>query len=157
MDSEVLEVMIFGSTSRRSRAFTLVEVLIVITVISILAMIVIPRLLVASRRAKEAQLRGNLKQIRDGIERFEAATGAWPPALADIMAPDGDAISGEFDGRGGWVDRSAYDGPYLLTGDGGLPKDVFTGASDWSYDNATGTVHSVSDLVALDGTNYRDW
>ena len=142
---------------RRGRGFTLVEVLIVIMIIAILALLVIPRLFAAVRRGKEAQLRGNVKQVRDGIERFEATNAAWPPALADIMAANGSAISGDFDGRGGSVDRLAYDGPYLQTGDGGLPKDPFTGAADWVYDNATGDVHSNSSLASLEGALYSTW
>ena len=142
--------------SKRS-GFTLIEMLIVIVVIAILAVIVIPRLLGATRRSKEAAMRADLKQIRDGIERFEGACAAWPPALSDIMAADGAALSGDFDGRGISVDRSSYDGPYLRTADGNLPKDPFTGAGDWSYSNATGEIHSASTLTALDTTAYSTW
>jgi prepilin-type N-terminal cleavage/methylation domain-containing protein len=142
---------------RRRFGFTLIEVLIVVTIIAILSILVIPRATAARRRAKEAQLRGNLKQLRDGIERFEATSAAWPPALSDVMAANGAAISANFDGRGGWVDRTAYDGPYLLTGDGQLPKDPFTAAADWDYDNTTGTVHSSSTLTSLGGTAYNTW
>jgi len=143
--------------AKRRLGFTLVEVLIVITVIAILAMLVVPRVMAARRSAKEAQLRGNLKQLRDAIERFEATSAAWPPSLVDVMAPNGDAISAAFDGRGGWVDRTAYDGPYILTGDGSLPKDPFTDAADWNYSNVTGDIHSSSTLVARDGSAYNTW
>ena len=143
--------------NRRRLGFTLVEVLIVVTVIAIMAMLVIPRIMAAQRRAKETQLRGNLKQLRDAIELFEATSAAWPPSLADIMAADGDAISGNFDGRGGWVDRNAYAGPYIRTGDGTLPKDPFTMAANWNYDNATGDVHSGGDLSSMDGSDYNTW
>ena len=143
--------------SRRCGAFTLIEVLIVITVIAILSMLVIPRAMAARRCAKEAQLRGNVKQLRDGIERFEATTAAWPPSLADVMAANGSGISADFDGRGGWVDRAAYDGPYLLTGDGQLPKDPFTRSADWSYDNKTGALHSASALISISGAAYNTW
>jgi len=142
---------------QRRLGFTLVEVLIVITVIAILAMLVIPRAMAARRRANEAQLRGNLKQLRDAVELFEAKTAAWPPAIEDVMAADADAISGNMDGRGGWVDRSMYDGPYILTGDGSLPQDPFTTAANWNYDNTTGALHSSSDLTALDGSAYNTW
>lgn len=143
--------------AKRRLGFTLIEVLIVITVIAILSMLVVPRAMAARRSAKEAQLRGNLKQLRDAVERFEATTAAWPPSLVDVMAVTGDAISGNFDGRGGWVDRSMYDGPYLLTGDGNLPEDPFTGAADWSYDNTSGSLHSSSDLTGMGGTAYNTW
>jgi type II secretory pathway pseudopilin PulG len=132
-------------------------VLIVITVIAILSMLVIPRAMAARRQAREAQLRGNLKQLRDGVERFEATTAAWPPSITDVMAANGAAISADFDGRGGSVDRSAYDGPFLVTGDGSVPKDPFTEAPDWTYDNSTGDIHSASTLTSLTGTAYSTW
>jgi general secretion pathway protein G len=141
----------------RRLGFTLIEILIVISVIAILALAAIPRAAAARRNAKEAQLRGNLKQLRDAIERFEATIAAWPPALADVMAASGDDISADLDGSGGWVDRNSYDGPYLVTGDGQLPKDPFTSAADWNYNNATGELHSSSDLSARDGTPYSSW
>jgi prepilin-type N-terminal cleavage/methylation domain-containing protein len=143
--------------TRSKRGFTLIEMLIVIVVIAILAMIVIPRLMGATRKSKEASLRADLKQIRDGIEQFEANTAAWPPALSDIMAVGGGGISSGSDGRGISVDRSAYTGPYLITGDGNLPKDPFTDAVDWNYDNSTGAVHSASTLSAQNGSAYSTW
>ena len=142
---------------RRRGGFTLIEMLIVILVIAILAVIVIPRLMGAARRAKEAQLRANLKQLRDAIERFEGACAAWPPALADVMAANGTALSADADGRGISVDRDGYNGPYLVTGSGMLPVDGMTGASDWNYDNTTGMVHSSSTLTATDGSAYATW
>ena len=50
-----------------------------------------------------------------------------------------------------------YDGPYILTGDGTLPKDPFTTEASWNYDNTTGAIHSSSDLNALDGSAYNTW
>jgi prepilin-type N-terminal cleavage/methylation domain-containing protein len=142
----------------RRRGFTLVEMLIVVMVVAILAMLVIPRAMGATRRAKETELRGNLKQLRDAIERFEASTGAWPPQLTDIVAANGAAISGDTDGRGGTVDRKAYDGPYMIQGNAAaIIPDPFTGAADWVYDNTTGRVHSNSTLTAADGTAYSTW
>jgi type II secretory pathway pseudopilin PulG len=132
---------------RKSKGFTLIEMLM---------LIVIPRLLSAGRRAKESALRGDLQQLRNGIQHFEADCGAWPPLLTDLMVTDSSTI-GDTDGNGIAVDKTGYKGPYLRTGDGNLPNDPFTGAGDWDYDNTTGDVHSVSTLTALDGTNYSDW
>jgi prepilin-type N-terminal cleavage/methylation domain-containing protein len=153
---EVTRVAIWRKSLRRC-GFTLIEMLIVITVIAILALLVVPRAMGAQRKAKEAQLRGNLKQLRDGIERFEATSAAWPPALADLMASTGSDISADFDGRGGSVDRMAYDGPYLVTGSGALPPDPFTQTPDWTYDNTTGAVHSSSTLTSISGSAYNTW
>jgi general secretion pathway protein G len=142
---------------RGEQGFTLIEVLIVIVVVAILAMIVIPRVMAATRRGKEATVRANLKQLRDAIERFEANTAAWPPALTDVLAANGAAISADADGRGLSVDRTAYDGPYVVSPDGNLPKDPFTNAADWNYNNSTGEVHSSSTLTAIDGSAYSTW
>ena len=147
---------ISGLLTKR-RGFTLIEMLIVITIIAILAVIVIPRLTAVGRRGKEASLRADLKQMRDAIERFEANTAGWPPTLADIMVANGSAISADTDGRGMAIDRAGYDGPYLRTGDGAFPIDPFTGAADWNYDSSTGQVHSSSTLTALNGSAYSTW
>ena len=141
----------------RKCGFTLIEMLIVITIISVLAVIVIPRVAAAGRRGKEASLGADLKQLRDAIERFEANTAAWPPSLADLMAANGNAISSDTDGRGMDVDRRGYDGPYLRTGNGTIPADPFTAAADWNYNNSTGEIHSRSTLTALNGTAYSTW
>jgi len=139
------------------KGFTLIEMLIVIVVIAILAVIVIPRLLGAARKAKEASLRADLKCIRDAIEQFEANTAAYPPELADLMVATGSAISADADGRGMSVDRSAYTGPYLKTPDNSLPDDPFTGEPDWNYNNTTGEVHSSSTLASLSGVAFSTW
>ena len=141
-------------TDRRSKGFTLIEMLIVIVVIAILALIVIPRLLGAGRKAKEASLHGDLHQLRNAVQQFEADTGDYPAALADIMAAKPGPDTG---GNGIALDTTAYEGPYLHTADNGLPKDPFTDAVDWTYDGTTGEVHSSSTLTAIDGTAYTAW
>jgi len=142
---------------RENRGFTLLEVMVTIVVIAIIAMIVIPRLLNVSRRARESALREQLQGLRQAIRHFEADCGAWPPLLADIMAADGAAISAGQDGNGISVDRAGYRGPYLRTGDGGLPVDPMTRDTNWDYESATGEVHSTSGLTAMDGTVYNTW
>jgi len=142
---------------RSRRGCTLIEMLIVIVVIAILALIVIQRFGGIGRRSREAALRSDLHHLRTAIEHFEADTGAFPPDLIDILAADGASISADADGAGRSVYRVAYQGPYLRTGDNALPNDPMTSAADWTYDNASGDVHSSSTLTALDGTDYTTW
>jgi general secretion pathway protein G len=145
------------SRAGRKRGFTLIEVLMVVLIIGIIGTIVISRLIGASRKSKESALRADLQRMRVAIEYFESHTGALPPRLNDLLAPNGDAISADRDGAGKEIDREEYKGPYLITETGQIPKDPFTGAADWNYDNSTGIVHSSSNLTALDDTPYSSW
>jgi len=139
---------------RNSRGFTLIEMLIVIVVIAILALIVIPRLLGAGRKAKESALRGDLQQLRNAIQQFEADCGDFPAAIADLMTSPAAGSNG---GNGIALDVIAWKGPYLRTPDNNLPKDPFTSLGNWTYTAASGDVHSASTLTGLDGTSYSAW
>jgi general secretion pathway protein G len=140
--------------NRKSKGFTLIEMLIVIVVIAILALIVIPRLLGAGRKAKEATLRGDLHQLRNAIQQFEADCGDYPANSNQLMT----APSGGNGGTGIALDVTGWQGPYLRTPDGNLPKDPFTDSSTtWAYTAASGDIHSGSTLTAIDGTAYSAW
>ena len=145
--------MMSRMVNRKSKGFTLIEMLIVIVVIAILALIVIPRLLGAGRKAKEATLRGDLHQIRNAIQQFEADCGDYPAALTQLMtAPSGDG------GTDIALDVAGWQGPYLRTPDGAMPKDPFTDSSTtWAYDPPTGNVTSGSTLTAINGDAYSTW
>lgn len=58
------------ATTVRTRAFTLVEILIVVVILAILAAIVIPQFSNASQESIKSALRGQLKQIDDQIEVY---------------------------------------------------------------------------------------
>jgi len=137
-----------------NRGFTLIEMLIVIVVIAILALIVIPRLLGAGRKAKEAALKGDLHQLRNAVQQFEADLGDYPASLDQLVATTAPTGTG---GSGIDLDSAGYQGPYLRTPDGNLPVDPFTTAADWTYTATTGEVHSASTLTALDSTAYSAW
>jgi general secretion pathway protein G len=146
--------MMSRMTKRNTRGFTLIEMLIVIVVIAILALIVIPRLLGAGRKAKESALRGDLQQLRNALQQFEADCGDYPSALSQLMTAPAAGSSG---GGGIALDVGAWKGPYLRTPDNNLPKDPFTQAADWTYTASSGDVHSASTLTGLDGTAYSTW
>lgn len=142
---------------RTRKGFTLIEMLIVIVVIAILALIVIPRLLGAGRRAKESALRGDLQQLRNAIQQFEADMGDYPADLTQLMADPSSPPSGP-GGSGLDLDSAGYKGPYLRTPDNQLPVDPFTNSNTtWAYTGSTGEVHSGSTLTALDGSAYATW
>jgi general secretion pathway protein G len=146
--------MMSRMVNRRSKGFTLIEMLIVIVVIAILALIVIPRLLGAGRKAKEATLRGDLHQLRNAIQQFEADCGDYPADTADLMTTPA-AGNG---GTGIALDVVGWQGPYLRTPDNLLPKDPFTDSStSWAYTASLGEIHSGSTLTAINGDAYSAW
>ena len=142
--------MMSRMVNRRNKGFTLIEMLIVIVVIAILALIVIPRLLGAGRKAKEATLRGDVHQLRNSIQQFE-----YPSALSQLMTVP---AAGSTGGGGIALDVNGWQGPYLRTPDNNLPKDPFTESSTtWSYTASTGHVASGSTLTAINGEAYSTW
>ncbi len=76
----VLQTMKENDDSKR-RAFTLVEMLIVVVVLAILATIALPLFANSSRRAKENSLRSNLRILRDAIDRYKKRHGSFPPGI----------------------------------------------------------------------------
>jgi len=64
--------------------FSLVELVIVVVIIGIIAAIAIPRISRGAGGAGEAALRGNLKALRDAIDRYAAEhDGDFPGSKAD--------------------------------------------------------------------------
>jgi len=140
-----------------ARGFTIVELMVLMVIIGILAGIIIPQILGATRRSNESALRGDLNTLRTAIEHFHADCGGYPPRLDDILAWNGERVSAGADGSGCSLDLEAYRGPYLRTGDMLLPYDPFTDLRDWRYDSATGAVRSNCDSIGRDGTLYSSW
>ncbi len=64
--------------SRTRRAFTLIEILIVVVILGILAAIVIPQFTDASNEAMEASVRTQLQTIRSQIELYNVQNPATP-------------------------------------------------------------------------------
>jgi len=123
--------------------FTLIELMIVITIIMILASISIPIYQASLVHAKEAVLRDDLFTMRSVIDQYTLDKQKAPQSLQDVVAAG-----------------------YLKA----IPKDPFTDSTDtWqvsmdeSLMDPTQTqpgivdVHSGSNGVASDGTAYSSW
>jgi general secretion pathway protein G len=124
--------------------FTLLELMMVLTLILVLASFAMPMYRVAMIRAREAVLRDDLYTMRSLIDQFTLDKQRPPQSLEELV-----------------------DEGYLR---GGLPEDPFTRSNQsWQVDfedvpispsqAATGIVdvHSGSDEVSLDGTPYSSW
>ena len=72
-------------TGRRQGGFTLLELLIVITIIGILATIAMPALKDMPTRAAEAVLKTDLRTLRDCISQYYGDKGHYPPSLDELV------------------------------------------------------------------------
>lgn len=123
----------------KSRAFTLVELLIVVIILGILAAIVVPQFTQASSDAQQNSLTANLRVIRGQLELYKLQHNGSYPTLdkfEDMMTKKTNAD--------GTTTGSPTLGPYLQR----IPQNPFTqtatvskgavGSSAWYYDESTG-------------------
>ncbi len=72
--------------SRRRLGFTLIEIMIVMTIISILVSIAVPMYQKAILRAKESLLRSNLFTLRSMIDEYTVDKQKAPQSLQDLVS-----------------------------------------------------------------------
>lgn len=119
-----------------AQGFTLIELMIVVSIIGILATIAVPSYQSSVTRARETVLRQDLFTMRELLDQHRADQGKYPPSLDGLVAAG-----------------------YLRT----LPKDPFTNSSDsWQEitepsEGGVFDVYSGSDLVGTNGTAYNQW
>ena len=122
------------------RGFTLLELMIVISIIVVLALIVIPQYNKTVLAAREAVLRDNLFQMRKMLDQYAADKQKLPQSLEDLVSAG-----------------------YLRD----IPVDPMTGERDWvvvtgedpnSADGESGVVNvcSAAQDQSTDGTTYSD-
>jgi prepilin-type N-terminal cleavage/methylation domain-containing protein len=82
------------SRSKSRNAFSLLELLAVVTILGIVAALLLPRVTTSSQAAKEKCCLHNRTEIDITVERYYIHTGGWPADdLSDIGA-DGDYFPG---------------------------------------------------------------
>lgn len=121
--------------------FTLLELMIVISVIIILAAVALPQYQKTIMHARETVLKDDLFKMRSVIDQYAADKGKLPQSLDDLVSAG-----------------------YLRE----IPKDPITDAKDWNivtgddpYSTEGGTgvtdVHSSASEVSTEGTPYTEW
>src|SRR4051794_9818932 len=146
----------------KQRGLTLIELIVAITIISILMGAALPIARVSIKREKERELRRALWEMRDAIDRYKDAadrgafqiklgTEGYPPDLETLV--DGVDVQGK---KVRFLRR--------------IPVDPMTGTTDWgmrsTQDDAKSTswggqnvfdVYTKATGTALDGSKYEDW
>jgi general secretion pathway protein G len=149
--------------------FTFVELVVVSAILLVLASAVLPLAKVTIQRAREVELRRDLREMRTAIDKYKDAVDSGLTGGADIKAgsegypPDLDTL---VEGVSVMNDASGRKLKFLRR----IPIDPMTKTADWglrSYqDKADATswggqnvfdVYTKSDGTALDGTKYKDW
>jgi general secretion pathway protein G len=130
-------------TRRSDRGFTLVELLVVISLISILAAMGLVQYKNSILRTQESVLKTDLFRVRDAIDQYYADKGKYPASL-DSLVSDGylrkipeDPVTKSTDT---WQTIPAEADPNNPSSEPGI-YDIKSGAQG----------------TALDGTNYSDW
>jgi len=134
-------VLPISPSPRLSKGFTLLELMIVISIIIILAAIALPQYQKTIMHTREAVLRDDLFKLRSLLDQYAADKGKLPQSLDDLVTSS-----------------------YVRE----LPVDPITGQKDWvvaTGDDPNSTtseqgvtdVHSASGDVSSEGTPYSEW
>ncbi|MCU7370619.1 prepilin-type N-terminal cleavage/methylation domain-containing protein [Paucibacter sp. O1-1] len=71
---------------KRSRGFTLIELIVVMAIVALLASIAAPRYFLSLEKSKETALRSSLTVMRDAIDQFAADKGRYPDTLEELAS-----------------------------------------------------------------------
>jgi len=149
--------------------YTFVELLVVATIVMILAMAAMPLAKVTATRAREAELRRSLREIRTAIDKFKDAADLQQISSLELKAgsenypPDLEVL---VEGVAAANDTTGRKLKFLRR----IPPDPMTRSTDWGLrsfqdrpDARTWGGQNVFDVrttfkgTALDGTKYEDW
>jgi general secretion pathway protein G len=138
------------------KGFTLIELIVVVTIIGILAGVAISNVKWAQTKAREAALRHDLFEMRKAIDDYYADKQKYPQNLEELKSAKylrdipKDPITQQKD----WEEVAATPDPTDTAGTPVDPTatDTASGGQPGIYD-----VHSNAAGNGLDGTPYKSW
>ncbi len=136
----------WGVSARRNRGtlgFTLIELIIVISIIGILLGVAVPLYSIHLRRAHEAALKQDLKTLRDAIDQYTQDKNKAPQSLSDVVGA-------------GYLSKIPVDPMTNSSETWQVVQEDIQTALDQTQPGIT-DVHSGSDVTSTDGTAYSSW
>jgi general secretion pathway protein G len=148
---------------RSEQGFTLLELIVAATILSILTMMALPLARLQIQRERERQLHQALWEMRDAIDRYKDAADrqafqtkvdsqGYPPDLETLVK--GVDIQGDKKVR---FLRSIPTDPMTKNKEWGLRSMQDDPDSDSWGGQSVFDVYSKSEGTGLDGTKYKDW
>ncbi len=147
------------------RGFTMVEMVVVCSLLVILAAVALPTAKHSIKRGKEIELRQALREMRNAIDEFkrysdagliavELGTDGYPSELEILV--EGVEVVGQIDKSVRFLRRIPVD-PMTGEAEWGMRsfQDDFDSDS-WGGENVF-DVYSLSEGVGLDGVPYQEW
>ncbi len=152
-----------NSRRRTARGFTLIELIVAAAILSILTLMALPLARVTIQREKEKQLRVDLWEMRDAIDRYKEAADRqmfqtkvdsqnYPPDLETLVK--GVEVQG---GKKIRFLRSIPTDPMTKSKEWGLRSMQDDPDSDSWGGQSVFDVYSKSEGTGLDGSKYKDW
>ena len=132
-----------GTETLDARGFTMIELLIVMTLVVILASIGMVQYRNSITRAEEAALKENLFRLRDAMDQFYADKNKWPADLTELVSE-------------GYI-REVPTDPMTKSKDTWQTVTAAPDANNPASGGGIDNVKSGSERTALDGTRYADW
>lgn len=74
----------FRKTIKKEGGFTLLELLIVIVIIGILALLIIPNITSAPKKARDTKRKTDITTVRKGLEEYFVDNNSYPTQLSDL-------------------------------------------------------------------------